>query len=560
MLLSCNDPHSRIFMVHWPSGLTPLDRFFGRFTRLRPGEGRSVALFFTYALLMMVSYYILKTIREPLLLTGPSAAVKSYAYAATAGVLLFVVPLYGLVFRHTSKQQLTRYVTMFFVVNLLLFYVAGRSGMDIAFAYYVWVGVFGLMITAQFWGFAADSYNIRSGQRLFPVIMIGATLGGLLAPWLSGALFPMAGPWLLMLTAIVLLALSLPFVRWSRAAVPPGSRGLVPSDDERPSGGAFGGITLVLTDRYLFLLALMIILLNWVNTTGEYILAELALRQADALLAAGSDIVRADFIAAFYGDFFFTVNLLTLLLQIFLVARVIRWIGVGWAVLMLPLVTLAGYGLVAFIPVFTLVRVFKIIENSTDYSLMNTARHALYLPLTPAQKYEGKTTIEAFFWRFGDLLQAGSIYVGLNWLHFEIREFAMFNVALSAVWLFVAWRLSRMYQAREAAAGEHQPPRLLQAPGAQRLAPGKPFAFELPADTFLAPYIGDVLSFSAREQGGSDLPEWLRFDTETLGFRGRAPATPGLSVILFVRATDFDNAWTEGRLVLKIGAGQGGED
>ena len=75
-------------MVHWPIRLTPLDHFLGRFTRLRPGEGRSVVAFFCYALLMMLSYYILKTIREPLLLTGSSAEMKSYATAATAVLLL----------------------------------------------------------------------------------------------------------------------------------------------------------------------------------------------------------------------------------------------------------------------------------------------------------------------------------------------------------------------------------------------------------------------------------------------------------------------------------------
>lgn len=546
-------------MAHWPSRLTPLDRFLGRFTRLRPGEGRGVVLFFAYALLMMVSYYILKTIREPMLLTGPSAAIKSYAYAATAGVLLIIIPLYGLVFRHTGKQQLTRYVTVFFLVNLLLFYLAGRAGLDIAFAYYVWVGVFGLMITAQFWGFAADSYNVKSGQRLFPVIMIGATLGGLLAPWLSGVLFSTVGPWRLMLVATALLALTLPFVGWSRAAVPPGSRGIGPIAGEREHGGAFGGITLVLTDRYLFLLALMIILLNWVNTTGEYILAELAVRHADAQLAAGRDIVRADFLAGFYGDFFFTVNLITLLLQVFLVARVIRWIGVGWAILVLPLITLAGYGLVAFIPVFTLIRVFKIIENSTDYSLMNTARHALYLPLTAAQKYEGKTTIEAFFWRFGDLLQAGAIYVGLNWLHFDIREFAMLNVALSAAWLVVAWQLSRQYRAKELAVASHHPPQLLHDPHQRLLSPGKPFSFVLSSDTFAEAEVGDVLSFTVQAEGADDLPSWLSFDAETLGFNGVAPASPPVpDTVLIVRATDFDGAWVEGRLVLTIG--DGGED
>ena len=307
-------------MVDWPTRMTQLDRFLGRFTRLRPAEGRSVVAFFAYALLMMLSYYILKTIREPLLLTGPSAEIKSYAYAATAAVLLVIVPLYGFAFRHTGKQQLTRYVTAFFLLNLLLFWIAGRAGLDIGFAYYVWVGVFSVFITAQFWGFAADSYNVKSGQRLFPLIMVGATLGGLLAPSLSGALFPALGPWLLMLAATVLLALTLPLVGWSRRLVPPGSRGLGDAPGERRHGGVWGGLALVFSDRYLLLLAVLILLLNWVNTTGEYILAELVVRQADAQLASADGVPKADFIAAFYGNFFFTVNLLTLLAQVFLVA------------------------------------------------------------------------------------------------------------------------------------------------------------------------------------------------------------------------------------------------
>jgi AAA family ATP:ADP antiporter len=432
-------------MAVWPTQFTFLDRFFNRFTDLSPGEGKSVLAFFSYALLMMVSYYILKTIREPLLLTGSSAEMKSYAYAVTALILLFIIPLYGLVFRHTGKQQLTRYVTGFFLFNLLVLYLMGRAGMDIGFAYYVWVGIFSVMITAQFWAFAADSYNVKSGKRVFPVIMIGATLGGLLAPSMSGALFPIIGPWMLLLLAMALLALTLPCVGWARAAVPPGSRSYVRSADEKEHGGLLGGLSLVMTDRYLFLLALLIVLLNWVNSTGEYILAELVVRYADAAVAANSDVVKADFIAAFYGNFFFTVNLLTLLFQVFLVSRVILWIGVRGAVMVLPVIAIIGYGLVAFVPIFSIIRIAKVMENSTDYSLMNTTRHALYLPLSAAQKYEGKTTIEAFFWRFGDLAQAGAIYAGLNWFQFGIAQFAAVNIVLSLVWLGVAWQVARSY-------------------------------------------------------------------------------------------------------------------
>jgi len=538
-------------MSESPQRLTRLDRFFGAFTRLRPGEGRSVVVYFVYALLMMLSYYILKTIREPLLLATSSAEIKSYAYAVTALLLLFVIPLYGLVFRHSSKRQLTRYVTLFFLANLFLFYLAGRAGLDIGFAYYVWVGIFSVMITAQFWAFAADSYNVKSGQRLFPLIMVGATLGSLAAPALSGMLFPHVGAWPLLLAAMVLLALTLPCVGWSRAAIPSGSARGQTRSGKQHNAGVFGGISFVLSDRYLFLLAMLILLLNWVNTTGEYILSELVIRHADALVAQDASVVKADFIAGFYGTFFSSVNTITLLMQVFLVARVIRWIGVKGAVLVLPVLVLLGYGLVVFIPIFSIIRIVKIMENSTDYSLMNTTRHALYLPLSAAKTYEGKTTIDAFFWRFGDLLQAGAIYVGLHWFSFKLEHFAIVNMVLAVIWLWVAWQISRYYTGKERLLSENLPPRLARRMEDRLALPMVPFEFCLPNDTFVDPDEGDVLTFTAHKAGGSWLPAWLDFDSETLCFSGIPPAGVSPYTRLILRATDFDGAWAEGELLLQ---------
>jgi AAA family ATP:ADP antiporter len=445
---------------------------------------------------------------------------------------------------------LTRYVTLFFLVNLLVFYLAGRAGMNIGFAYYVWVGIFSVMITAQFWAFAADSYNVKSGQRLFPLIMVGATLGSLAAPAVSGMLFPHVGAWPLLLTAMVLLALTLPCVGWGRAVIPPGSGRSQTRSGREHNAGVFGGISFVLKDRYLFLLAMLILLLNWVNTTGEYILSELVIRHADALVASDASMVKADIIAGFYGNFFSAVNVITLLLQVFVVARIIRWIGIKGAVLVLPVVVLIGYGLVVFIPIFSIIRIVKIMENSTDYSLMNTTRHALYLPLSAAKTYEGKTTIDAFFWRFGDLLQAGAIYVGLNWFSFKLEHFAIVNMVLAMIWLWVAWQISRYYTGKEKLVSENQPPRLLHRLEDRLALPGVPLEFCLPEDTFVDPDEGDVLSFSSHQAGSTWLPVWLDFDSETLCFSGIPPASVSHYTRLIVRATDFDGAWVEGELLL----------
>jgi AAA family ATP:ADP antiporter len=411
---------------------------------LRPGEGPCVALCFMYAFLLLVCLYILKTLREALLLAEGSAEIKSYAYATVAAVLLVLVPLYGVAFRRVEKAWLIRGVTLFFVVNLAGFYFAGRAGLDIGFVYYVWVGVFGVTIVAQFWAHAADLFDVSSGQRLFPAIMLGATLGGLVAPAFVPALFAKLGPWPLLLIATGLLIATLPLVCLTQRSVPEGSRNAACHAVAR-GAGPLGGLALVLRDRYLLLLATLAVLLNCVSTTGEYVLTELVLHSAEKQLAVDPELDRATIIAAFYARFYLAVNGLAVVTQLLLAARLFKAIGVQGVVLVLPVIALIGYGLIAFLPIVAILQLLKVVENAVDYSVMNTARQALFLPLPASVKYEAKVAIDAFCWRFGDLLQAAIVFVGLNWLGLEYGQFALVNVALASGWLVAAAVLAHHY-------------------------------------------------------------------------------------------------------------------
>ena len=423
--------------------LSPIERCLGLFATVRRGEGTSAVLFFAYAFVLLFSYYVLKTLREGLLLEGGSAELKSYAYAVIALVLLPVVPLYGVLFRRTAKLQLIQWVTIFFIVNLAVFFVLGRAGVDIGFAYYVWVGVFSVMMMAQFWAHATHAFKVESGQRLFPLIMAGAALGSLVGPWLTGVLSSVLDTWDLMLVAIALLIATLLFIERTWNAVPEGSRN---GDHEvERKGHVLGGFALVLKDRYLLLLAVLAVLLNCVNTTGEYILTKLALEIVGAEMAAQPGLDERALITALYGNYYFAANALGLVFQILLVTRIFRWVGVRGALLVLPIVALIGYGLVVFLPVFGIIRAVKILENSANYSVMNTVRHVLYLPLPAAHQYEGKTAVDTFFWRLGDVVQAGVIFVGVNWLDFEFQQFALLNMVLAVAWMIVAVRLGKRY-------------------------------------------------------------------------------------------------------------------
>ena len=522
------------------------ERWAGLFARLRPGEGRAVLYFMLYGFLVMFSYYMLKTLREPLLLSKASAETKSYAYAVIALVLLAVVPAYSALYQRLPRRQFSLWVGALLLFVQLAFFLLSQAGVGIGFAYYVWVGIFGVVITAQFWAFAADTFNVKTGKRVFPLIMIGVSLGGLVGPALAGQLFQALGTRGLMLIILALIGLTLPIAELARAAVPAMSRSSQIAT--RPlKNSLLGGFSLVLGNRYLLLIAGMIVLLNWVNTTGEYLLAQLVIDHVDGLIATDPGLDKSALIAGFYGNFFSIVNALSLLLQMFLVSRVIARVGVRGALLILPVIALAGYGLMVFMPIFGMIRLVKIVENATDYSLMNTARHSLFLPLAPVEKYQAKMAIDAFFWRFGDLVQALAVYIGLNLLDFQARQFAILNMALAVLWVVLAVQIGRRYLSLERVASPGEPPRLVQALPARQLAPGAALLYQLPPNLFHCEP-GDILEISVRPVDADKLPSWLRFDPETLTLSGRPPADITGSTWLTIRATNFEGQWAETRL------------
>jgi ATP:ADP antiporter, AAA family len=104
-----------------------------------------------------------------------------------------------------------------------------------------------------------------------------------------------------------------------------------------------------------------------------------------------------------------------------------------------------GYTVLAFIPVLALVRLVKIAENATDYSIQNTVRNVLFLPTSRDEKYKAKQAIDSFFWRAGDVLSALLVFVGITILGFGTSAFARANLVLTCVWLLLAFAVGREY-------------------------------------------------------------------------------------------------------------------
>jgi len=171
---------------------------------------------------------------------------------------------------------------------------------------------------------------------------------------------------------------------------------------------------------------------------------------------------RRELIKTMYSDLFVWVNALTFLIQAFVVSRTIEKIGVRTALFILPVVSFGAYAAIGLIGGLAVVRVAKIVENATDYSMQNTVRQAVFLPADRAVKYKAKNVIDTFFVRVGDMLSAVLIGLGIHRLGLGSRDLAMINLGLIVVWVGLASLLSRS-EGRLAGTSTDRPLRLPRA-------------------------------------------------------------------------------------------------
>jgi len=466
-----------------------LDRALRLFTDIRSGEAPTALLLMLNIFLIFVAYSIMKVLRDVLVLAGGRVERLAISSGGQALVLLAVVPLYGLIASRVPRRQLINVVTVFFVVCLAAFYVLYTLELPIGIAFYIWIGIFNVMVIAQFWAFANDVYTTDEGKRLFPIVGFGSASGAVVGAWSSATLQHAVGIGVALLIAGGLLLLGLVVTnlidrrerRRTEAHLPdvhttgalPAATGQMraptgqlkaPSREYQLESGMFktlsreaeiketdepplstgGAFQLVRRNRYLLLMALLVLLLNWVNTSGQFILAGFLTHAAERAVASGT-ATETEVYARFYSGFNGTVNLLVMLLQLFVVSRAIKYLRIPAALLILPIVSFAAYSVMLFVPVLAAVRWAKTAENSTDYSLNNTVRQALFLPTTREEKYKGKQVVDSLGQRLGDVMAAATWLVGAGLLGLGYTQIAAVNLPLVAVWIVVAVLIGRRY-------------------------------------------------------------------------------------------------------------------
>lgn len=422
------------------------------FADVKPIEAAGVLLLMGTGFILMAAYYFLKVTREPLILAAPHGKeIKSFASAGQAILLLLMTRGYRALADRLDRKKLTIAVYGFFAGLIAVFAVAERAQLPIGIPFFLFVGIFNLTVLSQFWSVANDFYTEEQGKRVFAVLGIGTATGAIAGAWAGGkmfAWFKTTGP---LMASIALLMVGLAGVLGADAIIR-GRQGQPEADDQAKNDHQASSADAKLgegpkakLDRYLILLAGLILALNAFNALGEYILDRAMTDDIVARLGTEEGpLAKAEF-AKLKSTYFLAFNTATLVLQMFVASRAIRWLGAKNAVFILPLIAVAGYGTAAFMPVLGVILAVKVAENAVDYSIQNTAWQSLFLVLTRREKYVAKNTIDTVFVRFGDVTAAGVVAVLGAWLKLPTLAFILANLVIGVIWLGAVWLLRIEY-------------------------------------------------------------------------------------------------------------------
>ena len=425
-----------------------LGRLLRRVVDVREHEVAAVLWSCAYFFFVLSAYYILRPIRDE---TGVAGGVDKLAwlFTATLAAMLIVHPLYSALVARLPRRRFVPLIYRFFVLNLVLFFLLFRvadpaQSVWIGRVFFIWTSVFNLFVVSVFWSLMADLFHPSQGQRLFGLIAVGGTLGSVLGASITSALSTVLNAGSLLLVSALLLELA---ARSARAldgeqeqlalAVPDGA----PRTPEKPiGGGVLEGIGDVARSPYLLGIALLMLLFTITSTF-------LYFQQADIV---GSVLKDRQARTRVFANIDLAVNIVTLVTQLFLTGRVLRWVGVGVSLAFLPVLTLVGATILASAPVLSVLVVFQVLRRAGNFAIQRPAREVLYTVLPRTEKYKAKNFNDTFVYRLGDQVGAWS-YTLIAWVGAGLSGLALTMVPLSAAWLLLAlWLGVRQRRLRDA--------------------------------------------------------------------------------------------------------------
>lgn len=409
---------------------------------MRAEEVRAVVMSFVFFFFALSGWFVVRPMRDTVAASIGSTAL-SVMWIGTLTTMIIANVIFSAVVVRLPPRKIIPYAYHAIVVSLVVFYGIflkfgsldnSSTSLFVGKAFYVWTSVFNLFVTSLFWSFMADAFQPGQAKRLYGFIGVGGTLGSIAGSAMTSGLARALGSANLLLVSCLLLEIAVLVVM----RFPRDSRGVEEDGTTQPQalgGSAWSGITNVLRNPYLSAVAVFLALFT-VGSTFLYF------QQSEIIRTSFTDQTRKTEVLA---DIELAVQVSTVLAQIFLTGRVIKWFGIVAALAFLPVVSMIGFGALGAVPTFTAVAAFVIVRRAGNFAFTNPSMEALFTVVSREDKYKAKSFIETFVYRGGDQLGAW-IFAGLVAAGIAMTTIAWMAVPISAIWLVLAVWIARRYE------------------------------------------------------------------------------------------------------------------
>jgi ATP:ADP antiporter, AAA family len=422
---------------------TSLQRWLWWIARIEGHEAGAAAAGFAYIFCAFTAYMILRPVRETMGITSGVSNLPSLFWGTLAATLI-TQPIFGWLTSRYRRTVFLPWVYGFFALNLLGFYVWFHFAADhtwIARAFFIWITVFALFVPSVFWSLMADIFRPEQAKRLYGFLAAGTSAGGVVGPFIAATLAPVVGTINLLLFSMVFLAASIFCIRYltmwhARAVAAHQAAAEVRGDVNQPLGGSlWAGFTLVAKSPYLLSIAAFVLLLSWASTF-------LYLQQAELVEKA---LPNRDQQTQLFGWVDFTVQSLSLVIQLFALSRFTKWLRLSTVIMMAPILMVFGYSALALFPVLSVLLVVMVVRRVGEYALVRPCREMLFTSVDRETKYKAKNFIDTAVYRTGDAT-SGSAHALLSWLGVATSGIAWIGAGVAAVWAVLAYRIGNTHE------------------------------------------------------------------------------------------------------------------
>ena len=413
-----------------------------KWVQVEPSERAALLLGFIFHFCVLASYYLVRPLRDALGLEGGSGQLQ-WLFTATFVVMLIMVPLFGAL---VSRLPATRFVPLVYRLIALSMLVFGVliaeqvAPVQVGQVFFVWISIYNLFIVSIFWSVLVDRFSSEQGRRLFGFIAAGGTLGTFIGPLLAATMATRLGPLALGIGAALLLEGAVTCYRALLARTRSQGHGRL-TEERRLGGSMVAGVTLILRSRYLLGMVLFMLL----HTSA----ATLLYFEQGRIVEASYDDVASR--TQFFAVVDLTVSTVTLVFQLLLTAPLIRLVGIGGALVALPLATVLAFAAMAAAPVPTTVALAQALRRAVEFAVVRPAREVIWTVVSREEKYKAKNVIETLVYRGGDAA-SGWLSFGLTAMGAGFGLLAVLVIPFAGVWAWLSlWLAGR--QKRMAAAG-----------------------------------------------------------------------------------------------------------